>query len=104
MEMPTYICSLSWTDLGARNIRSAKERRESTRQLARKLSIDIQQIYLTTGERDLLIIMEAPDDQTVAKFALATASSGNTRTSTCRAFTESEFEEIIDGIPDPIIL
>jgi uncharacterized protein with GYD domain len=96
--MPTYICSLGWTDQGIRTIKEAKRRCEAMRKRAEQMKIAIKNIYMTTGDRDLLVIMEAPDDETVAKFALVVGSSGNTRTWTCRAFTEAEFEEILDEV------
>ena len=96
--MPTYICSLSWTEQGIRSIKDAKTRRAAMRKRAKQMKINIKNIYMTTGDRDLLVIFEAPDDETLAKFALVVASSGNTRTSLCRAFTESEFDKIIDEV------
>jgi uncharacterized protein with GYD domain len=44
---------------------------------------------------DTLFIIEAPDDQTVAKAVLAIGSKGNVRTTTVRAFTEKEYKQII---------
>jgi hypothetical protein len=46
--------------------------------------------YLTMGQYDAVVINEAPDDQTVARLALAAAGRGNVRTETLRAFTENE--------------
>jgi uncharacterized protein with GYD domain len=45
-----------------------------------------------------MVIMEADDDTAVAKFALAAASKGNTRSSTCRAYTEGEFDMMLKEI------
>jgi uncharacterized protein with GYD domain len=96
--MPTFICSLNWTDHGLQFIKDAPKRRQQARDLAKKLGITIKDIYVTSGDKDLLVILEAPDDQCVATFALAAGSRGNTRTSTCRAFTEAEFEKILGDL------
>src|SRR5262245_15837598 len=96
--MPTFICSLSWTDQGIRNIKDALARRRSARGIADKLGITIKDIYITSGDREIMIIMEAADDTAVAKFALAAASKGNTRSSTCRAYTEAEFDTMLKEI------
>ena len=97
--MPTFICTLNWTDQGIRFVKDALKRRHSARRVAQKLGITIKDIYITTGDSDVLVIMEAPDGDVAAKFALATASQGNTRSSTCRAFTETEFGALIENIP-----
>src|SRR5215470_7689267 len=98
--MPTYICTLSWTDQGIRFVKDAPKRRQRARQLAQKLGIVIKDIYITSGDRDILMIMEAPDEDTVAALALAAGCQGNTRSSTCRAFTEAEFERILTEMPE----
>ena len=97
--MPTFICTLHWTDQGIRSVTDALKRRQSARRVAEKLGITIKDVYITTGDSDVLVILEAPDGDTAAKFSLATASQGNTRGSTCRAFTETEFDALIKGIP-----
>ncbi len=51
------------------------------------------------GHYDLVSVVEAPDDETMAKIALSLGSQGNIRTETLRAFTEDEYREIIAGLP-----
>jgi uncharacterized protein with GYD domain len=98
--MPTFVCSLRWTDQGLRSVKDALKRRHRARAVADKLGISIKEMYITTGESDILVILEAPDGDAAAKFALATGSQGNTRSSTCRAFTEAEFEKILNDLPE----
>jgi uncharacterized protein with GYD domain len=50
------------------------------------------------GEYDAVAIAEAPNDEVVAKLALATAALGNVRTRTSRAFTEDEDRRIIASL------
>jgi uncharacterized protein with GYD domain len=47
----------------------------------------------------MVALVEAPDDETMAKLALFLGSKGNVRTETLRAFTEDEYREIIAGLP-----
>ena len=98
--MPTFVCTLSWTDHGIRHIKDAPKRRHSARLLAENLGITIKDIYVTCGGTDLLVIFTAHDDETAAKFALVAGSAGNTRSSTCRAFTEKEFDKILADLPE----
>ena len=51
------------------------------------------------GQYDTLFILEAPDDEAIAKAALAVSSLGNVRTKTHRAFTEAEYKRIIAALP-----
>jgi uncharacterized protein with GYD domain len=47
----------------------------------------------------MVIVAEAPDDETVAKLALTIGSKGTSRTETFRAFTEQEYRNIVEGLP-----
>src|SRR5262245_34642356 len=93
-HMPTFILSLNFTDQGIRAVKDAPKRSAASKELARKLGMEIKQVYVTTGASDILIIAESPSGDNVAKFALATSALGNVRTSTARAWTESEFQKL----------
>jgi uncharacterized protein with GYD domain len=47
----------------------------------------------------MVALVEAPDDETMAKLALSLGSKGNVRTETLRAFTEDEYRNIILALP-----
>lgn len=51
------------------------------------------------GRYDVVVISEAPNDETAAKLALATGMQGNVTTETLRAFPETEFRQIVAGLP-----
>jgi uncharacterized protein with GYD domain len=59
----------------------------------------LKQFYLVIGQYDIVSVVEAPDDETMAKIALSLGSQGNIRTETLRAFTEDEYREMISGLP-----
>ena len=79
--MPTFILTINWTDQGIRAVRDAPKRSKAARELAQKVGVEIKQVYLTSGEHDILVIAEAPLGDHVTKFALALSSLGNVRTS-----------------------
>ena len=56
-------------------------------------------VYYTMGRFDAVAILEAPDDVTASRLALATGMEGNIRTETLKAFNEEEFADILAGIP-----
>ena len=97
--MPTFVCSLRWTDQGIRSIKDAPTRIKAARELAKKLGVDIRQVYLTSGDDDLLLIIDSPRGDNIAKWALAVGSHGNVHTRTARAWPESEFQKLISELP-----
>jgi uncharacterized protein with GYD domain len=61
----------------------------------------VKGFYVVMGmaQYDMLVILEAPNDDTVAKAAFNLGSLDNVRTETHRAFTEDEFKTIVAGLP-----
>ena len=74
--------SLNWTDQGIRSIKDSPKRSQAARDLAKKVGVEIKHLYLTSGDSDLVIFVDAPSGDNVAKFALAVSSLGNVRTRT----------------------
>lgn len=97
--MPTFTLSLNWTEQGIRNVKDVPKRAQAARELGKKLGVELKQIYLTTGDSDLLVIAEAPDGNNIAKFAMAIGAQGNVRTRTARAWPEAEFHKMIAELP-----
>jgi uncharacterized protein with GYD domain len=97
--MPTFILSLNWTEQGIRSVKETPRRAQASRELGKKMGVDIKATYLTTGDCDLLAIVEAADDDTIAKFAMTMAAAGNVRTRTVRAWPEAEALKLISELP-----
>ena len=97
--MPMFILSINWTDQGIRNVKDAPRRAQAARDLGKKVGVEIKQIYLTSGESDLLAIVDAQTGDDIAKFAMALGAQGNVRTRTARAWTESEFQKLVSELP-----
>ena len=96
--MATYLLLCNWTDQGLRNIKEAPTRRQRATQLAEQLGCKIIGVFMTMGQYDLAIRVEAPDDETIARLALSLAAQGNLRTTTLKAFPAEEFERIIGSL------
>ena len=62
------------------------------------MGAEIKQFYLVVGQYDIVIVSEAPDDQTMAKAALTVGAGGSIRTQTLRAFTEEEYRKIVAAL------
>jgi uncharacterized protein with GYD domain len=98
-RMALFIVTINWTEQGIRNVKDAPKRRNAARDLAKKCGVDIKQLYLTSGDSDLLAIVDTPSGDNVAKFAMAIGSQGNIRTRTVRAWTEAEFDKLVSELP-----
>ena len=97
--MPTFMLSLKFTDQGIRTIKEAPKRTQAARELAKKMGMEIKQLYLTAGDSDLVVFVETTNGDNVAKFALTLGSLGNVHTRTGRAWTEAEFMKIVSELP-----
>ena len=97
--MPTYIVLLRWTDQGIQNVKESPARIEAARQAFEAAGGRMRDTYLVTGQYDLVAIAEAPDDETMARIALAQGARGAVRSEIMRAFTEEEFRRIIGALP-----
>ena len=94
-----FILSLNFTDQGIRAIKDAPKRAQAARELAKKVGVEIKQVYLTSGDSDLLVMIEAPNGDAMAKFALALGSQGNVHTRTARAWSMEEYQKLVAELP-----
>ena len=97
--MATYINLLTFTQKGIEHIKEGPARLEAAKKAFRDMGAEIKAFYLTLGEFDVVLVTEAPDDETAAKVFLAAGALGNVRTQTLRAFTEDEYRKIIAELP-----
>ncbi|TET46761.1 GYD domain-containing protein [Candidatus Aerophobetes bacterium] len=97
--MATYINLVRFTQQGIQNIKESPTRLEAAKQAFRAIGAEIKEFYLVMGQYDIVLIVEAPDDETMAKATLVLGSLGNVRTETLRAFTEDEYRKVIADLP-----
>ncbi len=97
--MATYISLLRYTQQGITSIKQAPGRIDAARKAYRELGAELKAVYLVMGRYDFVALVEAPDEATAAKAALALGSKGNVSSETLRAFTEDEFRSIVAGLP-----
>ncbi len=97
--MPMYITLAKWTQEGVEKIKESPARLDAFKQLVKSAGGEVKGFYMVLGQYDIVTVTEAPDDEAVAKVALATASKGSLKTETLRAFTEDEYRKIIAALP-----
>ena len=96
--MARYVVLLNWTDQGIKNAKDTVERAAAARQVWEKSNGKLIDCYWTLGGYDLVLIAEAPDDETATAVAIKIASLGNVKTTTLRAFGEAEMEKILQKV------
>jgi len=96
--MPTYVTLIHYTEQGVQTFKDLSRRLDETRQSGEAVGAKLISYYLTMGQYDAIAITDAPDDEAIAKLALAAGARGNVRTETLRAFTEDEARAIADAL------
>jgi uncharacterized protein with GYD domain len=96
--MATYIHLVSWTDQGIRNSKDTIKRAKAFEEVAGSMGVKVKSLFWTLGQYDLVITVDAPDDETVTRLGLLLGQLGNVRTSTMRAFGETEMARITAGM------
>ena len=97
--MPTFISLISYTQNGIDNIKESPTRLDAAKEAFRAMGAELKEFYMVMGQYDLVVISEAPDDETVTKLVLMIGSGGAVRTETLRAYTEDEYRKIIASLP-----
>ncbi len=67
--MSTYISLISLTQKGIDNIKDGPARLDNAKAVFKAMGAELKEFYLVTGRYDIVVISEAPDDETVAKIA-----------------------------------
>jgi uncharacterized protein with GYD domain len=98
VAVPRYIMLYNYTDQGIKAVKESPDRIRRATQAVEQLGGKLLDISLTMGPYDLVATFEAPDDETVARFALTLGSAGNVRTTTLKAFSLEEFDRIARSI------
>ena len=96
--MPHYVMLLRYTQQGIAKVKDSPTRLDAARKAAEAAGGKIHSWYLTMGRYDAVLVAEFPDDETCARFALATGAAGNVTTQTMKAFTEPEYRKIIGSL------
>jgi uncharacterized protein with GYD domain len=85
----------SFTDQGIRNVKDTTKRAEAFKEMAKKLGVTVKNEYWILGQYDVVITLEAPDEEAITALGLSVGALGNVRTQTLRAFSAEEMEWIL---------
>jgi uncharacterized protein with GYD domain len=97
--MAAYVTTGKWTDEGVHTVKDTVNRAQESKKLAESLGGRVIGIWWTLGKFDFIAITEFPDDETYSRFSLTSALGGHNRTTSMRAFSEVEMQQIVQMLP-----
>src|SRR5438034_1558533 len=96
--MAMYVSLIQFTDQGVRNIKDTVKRGDAAIAEAEKMGMKIIEEFWTMGAYDVVVMFDAPNDETMSAFLLKIGSMGNVKSHTSRAFRKEEMEGILAKI------
>jgi uncharacterized protein with GYD domain len=93
--MATFIVLANFTDQGIRDIKETTRRADHFKEMAKKVGVNVKDMYWSLGRYDLVTVLEAPDDATMTALSLSVAARGNVRTETLRAFSQGDMATVL---------
>lgn len=96
--MPTFIAQGRFTKDAVKGmLQTPEDRAEPVARLFEGLGAKLVSWYMTTGENDWLLVVEAPSQETVVQAAIVAAGGGGvTDIKTCAAFTGAEAKAMFE--------
>ncbi|MBG6072754.1 MULTISPECIES: GYD domain-containing protein [unclassified Polaromonas] len=93
--MKTYIALCHFTDQGMRSVKDTTKRADAVMELAKKFGASMRQLYWTSGQYDLVAVIEAEDEESANAFGLSIGAAGNIRAEMLRAFSKDDMNVIL---------
>jgi uncharacterized protein with GYD domain len=96
----TYVILCNYTDQGAKRIREISQTTatEQWKDEIERVGGKLVSFYALLGSYDFVVIVEYPSDEAALQRLLSLAMRGDFKTTTCKAFTSSEYAKIVKRI------
>ena len=93
--MPKYLIEVDYTVDGAKGLlaEGGTKRREAATKAIKSVGGKVEAFYFAFGKSDAVVILDAPDNLSVAAASLAIAASGGAAISTTVLLTPAEVDE-----------
>ena len=89
--MPVFIMLTRLTPDGVKTLKNNPQRILEVNKEVEQLGVTVKEQWATLGQYDFITIVEAPDDQTMAKVSVELGSRGTTSNETMAAIPAEEF-------------
>jgi uncharacterized protein with GYD domain len=89
--MAIYVMMTNLTDEGRKTVKTNPQRIKEVNKEVEAMGVKILAQYVVLGQYDFINILEAPNNETVAKVATELGSRGTLQTNTLAAMTLDDF-------------
>ena len=89
--MPLYIMMTNLTDEGRKTVKTNPQRIKEVNKEVEEMGVKILAQYVALGQFDFINILDAPDNQTIARVATELGARGTLQTNTLAAMTLDEY-------------
>jgi uncharacterized protein with GYD domain len=89
-----YVVLSNFTETGRTDIKNTADRLDRLAPVAEKLGVKVLANAITMGAYDVVTVMDAPDDATIARVIGTVLSRGFVTTQTMRGFSADEFRKV----------
>ena len=93
--MPTYIMLSTLTPEGVQTVKNNPERIREVNKEVEQLGVTVKEQWAVLGQYDFITIVEAPDEQTMAKVSVELGSRGTMSSQTLAAIPAEEFAKAL---------
>ena len=89
--MRTYILLSELTDEGAATIKKRPDRIKEVNEEIKKLGAEVKEQFAVLGQYDFVNIVEAPDEETIARVSVELGARGTVKIQTLTAIPVEDF-------------
>jgi uncharacterized protein with GYD domain len=93
--MPTYVMLTNLTPEGVQTLKNNPGRVGEVNKEVEQLGVKVKEQWATLGQYDFITIVEAPDDQTMAKVSVELGSRGTMSSQTLSAMPAEELAKAL---------
>jgi len=93
--MPLYIMMTNLTDEGRKTVKTNPQRIKEVNKEVEAMGVKILAQYVTLGQFDFINVLDAPNNETIAKVATELGSRGTLQTNTLAALTLDDYIESV---------
>ena len=93
--MPTYVMLTNLTPEGVQTLKNNPTRVQEVNKEVEQLGVTVKEQWATLGQYDFITIVEAPDDQTMAKVSVELGSRGTMSSQTLAAMPSEDLAKAL---------
>src|SRR4051812_17638294 len=94
-EMPTFVMLTNLSAEGVQTLKNNPSRIQEVNKEVEQLGVTVKDQWATLGQYDFITIVEAPDEQTMAKVSVELGSRGTMSSQTLAAIPVEEFAKVL---------